>query len=290
MLVDHSPRILPLTPRNSNAVESITKINDLLTCPACKTIMKPPIYTCKNIHLICSQCSPAQCTICNEAVTQTRHGVIETIAEVLLRPCKYALDGCLYESTLDALRGHEKVCMCKPLGCFKCSWSSNVRLEHIKHMKEQHGYETEEISLSKSFRIDLSESGDQNNTVCNRILELRSGDIFILESERRISSLYFSVRFLSRTDKVYQKSKYDRSILLANDEWKYKKFLWHGFATKLSQELAQSLPLPLSLSSSDITNCSTTKLERGRRVSESTWELVWNIKNLSINGFVNVID
>jgi len=273
------------------ASDTIMKqIHEILCCSLCKNIMKAPIYSCQNNnHIICSTCSPVICPICSETVTKNRHPAMEAIAELVFRPCKYMMDGCTFESSLDLLRSHEKLCSWKPLSCMKCSWSSDLRIEHVKHMKEVHGYETEEVTLKKPFRIDLTESGDNETIVCNRMLELRSGEIFFLESEKRSCSFFFIVRFIPRTDKVYEKSKYDRSILLANDEWKNRKLVWHGFATKISQDGMYMQTSGSSSSVSDNQSC-VTKLERCKRVSDSSWELVWNVKKLSVHGYVNVTD
>jgi len=114
--------------------------------------------------------------------------------------------------------------------------------------------------------------------------------LFFLDCVKRSSSYYFSVRLLSKNEKVYESTKYDRSILLANDDWKHKQLVWHGFATKLSQETIPSALSSSSLNTDLTNNCSVTQLERGKRVSDSSWEIVWNIKKLSINGYVNVMD
>jgi len=281
----------PKSPSTQISPESsyMIKIIEILTCPLCKNLIRSPIYSCKNNnHIICSQCSPSECPVCAGKVTSIRNPAVEAIADLIVRSCRYMHEGCLFQSSIDSLRSHEKTCSWKPLGCNKCQWSSNLRSEHILHMKEEHRFEVQMITLKKPFRFDLYDGNNNKNTVCNLVVELRSAETVFFECEKRSTSFFFRVRILPRFDKVYDKATYDRSILFANDEWKQKKLIWYGFVTKLSQDTLQQNSSPF-LNLSELEH-SATQLERGKKVSESSWELIWNIKKLSINGFVNLID
>jgi len=100
----------------------------------------------------------------------------------------------------------------------------------------------------------------------------------LVDAEKRVSSFFFHLRILGRTGQIYEHMKNDRSILVATDEWKNKQLLWHGFASKVSQKegIAVASIIPDN-------NTSVTQLVRPKRVSDTSWELVWHVKKLSIH-------
>ena len=63
----------------------------LLTCPACGSLVTPPVIQCRRGHLYCSNCSNshANCLICKQAWQDTPNVALDKIIALIALPCKF---------------------------------------------------------------------------------------------------------------------------------------------------------------------------------------------------------
>eukprot|EP01124_Arcella_intermedia_P017660 TRINITY_DN2445_c0_g1_i1.p1 TRINITY_DN2445_c0_g1~~TRINITY_DN2445_c0_g1_i1.p1 ORF type:complete len:418 (-),score=48.56 TRINITY_DN2445_c0_g1_i1:61-1314(-) len=323
-----SPRTDPSTiviDPNSSLSKTLAEI---LTCSICTTVMESPIYGCPaQNHPICSKCCPTKCPVCSTPcdIPLMTLPSLETLSELLPRLCRYSDNGCQACLPLPQLKKHTKECPFTPLTCLVCSWSSAYAPSHVYHSHNIHGWEIEEISGKKPWKIAFEESkpkiepkltrniskgkgtetpsnrtskvvefaggAPENDTTAfegdhesiGRIIELKHSDLYQLQIQKRVSSFFFQVRALPRTGFAYDIDKFERSILVATDEWKGRKLSWHGFVSKASSN-GQDVESPTPLNGTEL---SSTQLLRPKKVSDSSWEIVWRVKRLTIHGFVS---
>ena len=63
----------------------------LLTCPACTSLVSPPVTQCRRGHLYCSDCSSStpSCLICKQAWLEAPNVALDRIIALIALPCKY---------------------------------------------------------------------------------------------------------------------------------------------------------------------------------------------------------
>jgi len=130
---------------------------DYLKCFKCSEgYAIPPIFLCKNRHVICSECSNSRhCTFCGKAFQKTRCIELEARAK-FLKPCQW---GCNKWMPSDKIEVHEKHCDLKEHCCShlvgngNCAWSG-IRKDLTQHLLSQHT-----SIISDSFRHNFVITG-----------------------------------------------------------------------------------------------------------------------------------
>jgi len=114
---------------------------DCLKCFKCKEgYAKPPIFLCKNGHVLCSGCLGSRhCSLCGKKFQKTRCIELEAMAEILKR-CQW---GCEKWMPPDEVEAHQKHCDLKQLFCMhlvgngNCAWAG-TRKDLTQHLLNKH--------------------------------------------------------------------------------------------------------------------------------------------------------
>jgi len=123
---------------------------DCLKCFKCREgYATPPIFLCKNGHVICPECSKSRhCSFCGKTFQNTRCTELEAMAEVL-KPCQW---GCKKWMPPDEMEVHQQYCDLKKLFCGhllsygNCAWEG-TRKDLTQHLLSEHT-----SIISDSFR------------------------------------------------------------------------------------------------------------------------------------------
>ncbi|KAK9877182.1 hypothetical protein WA026_016931 [Henosepilachna vigintioctopunctata] len=111
-----------------------------LECPVCKDYMVPPIFLCAAGHSVCNSCTirVTSCPTCRAKMSGNRNYTLESLTSTINYPCKNRSSGCVFVSSGDKIRNHEKNCTLAGKKCvFKCHWTGNA-LDMILHLNEKH--------------------------------------------------------------------------------------------------------------------------------------------------------
>ena len=115
---------------------------DSLKCFNCREgYAKPPIFLCKNGHVLCSECSGIRrCSLCRKKFQKTRCTELEEMAEKILKPCQW---DCKKWMPPDEIDVHQKHCDLKQLFCMhlvgygNCAWAG-TRKDLTQHLLSKH--------------------------------------------------------------------------------------------------------------------------------------------------------
>ena len=84
-------------------------------CPVCYEFMLPPIYQCRNGHLMCNKCMPQlkNCAICRDKLPRRmiRNLEVEEIAAAEKYPCMNTSRGCKEILNYKDMEEHTKQCV-----------------------------------------------------------------------------------------------------------------------------------------------------------------------------------
>ncbi|CAH0555509.1 unnamed protein product [Brassicogethes aeneus] len=137
---------------NLNPNDIDEKILELLKCPGCKKIMRPPIYLCANGHSICIVCHDKEqkCLTCNAEWTKTRTSMVEDLTKNLKYPCRYKEFGCIEFGSEPELGEHEESC---PLHIYKCPMEYCNESGNYKFLVEHlnGGHKDKELTSNLTF-------------------------------------------------------------------------------------------------------------------------------------------
>uniref|UniRef100_A0A7S2U5H3 RING-type E3 ubiquitin transferase n=1 Tax=Lotharella oceanica TaxID=641309 RepID=A0A7S2U5H3_9EUKA len=129
---------------NSKAEKKLSKIKNLLECPVCYGT-DIEYYQCENGHTVCKNCHKkvSKCPTCRVKMTGTRALTLNSLAEALAEPCKYAHNGCAERFAPGKLRHktrHEYCCAEQDRKCPHggCKWKGH-KSKYEKHLVDCHG-------------------------------------------------------------------------------------------------------------------------------------------------------
>eukprot|EP01006_Ploeotia_vitrea_P051869 TRINITY_DN67610_c13_g1_i1.p1 TRINITY_DN67610_c13_g1~~TRINITY_DN67610_c13_g1_i1.p1 ORF type:complete len:262 (+),score=5.60 TRINITY_DN67610_c13_g1_i1:48-833(+) len=116
----------------------------VVECPICVERMHPPVYQCRNGHIICKSChgapsmrACAQCRVKLDKANPIRNLAIDDVLCRLFPKCSY---GCGYIApTVEQVLEHEPHCLLRPVHCPYCSCKRSTPAELISHLVDQHG-------------------------------------------------------------------------------------------------------------------------------------------------------
>jgi len=133
-----------------------------LECPVCIRVpRKPPIYQCKNGHLLCSDCHSklTYCPTCRTRLGKIRSLMFERILSKIQHNCKNFDHGCKVKGLLTTLDEHEKDCTYRFVNCGYLSCKDQVPIEDVvEHLKTDHNLvkflESEKFEGSFYLHVD----------------------------------------------------------------------------------------------------------------------------------------
>lgn len=91
------------------------KLMKSLECPICFHTSTPPIFQCRNGHIMCKDCHAQveSCGVCRvdiESGDGIRNLALEKLTEDLVLACKFAENGCDQKIKIDELDKHALEC------------------------------------------------------------------------------------------------------------------------------------------------------------------------------------
>jgi hypothetical protein len=124
----------------------------MLECPVCLDYPRaPPIYSCRNGHIVCGPCHSNISTSARSSCPTCRDHVLEKCAFVerladrvtkdVLVPCKHGVHGCPKHDKLGGIWQHEERCQYREVHCpakhrGACPWVGSLS-KMIMHVREQ---------------------------------------------------------------------------------------------------------------------------------------------------------
>eukprot|EP01116_Phalansterium_solitarium_P014198 TRINITY_DN31753_c0_g1_i1.p1 TRINITY_DN31753_c0_g1~~TRINITY_DN31753_c0_g1_i1.p1 ORF type:complete len:268 (-),score=43.13 TRINITY_DN31753_c0_g1_i1:621-1424(-) len=133
---------------------------ELLECPVCFELMKPPIFQCNSGHLICNSCATKlkKCPSCRIPLNGVRNRALEKIAETIEYSCMHSTFGCGHVATCAEISSHESACSFRPLPCLlggNCRWLGALN-DFKEHATASHGFTLHKKDATKeSFGLDV---------------------------------------------------------------------------------------------------------------------------------------
>lgn len=130
----------------SSEVEKIdlSIISTPYNCPVCYNLARPPIRTCVEGHIICSDCLNKlgrSCPVCRSPLGTGRNLVLNQYTAHFTYPCIFAYEGCNNTGKLIEIKQHEKVCPYRPCKCpfykFECNWEGELE-KLVPHIQSKH--------------------------------------------------------------------------------------------------------------------------------------------------------
>ena len=131
------------SPRKKRKGETRDKVMELLECPICLETMGPPIYQCREGHLICGMCRRKvnKCPTCRVTLDNIRNRALENMVAKMVIPCPNRGYGCTITPRFEDLARHAMVCDHRLYRCPRsrslCTWEGPLS-EVADHLKEKH--------------------------------------------------------------------------------------------------------------------------------------------------------
>ena len=132
----------PIQPQdNLLEIDLVQEVKETLECPICTRMPRiaTQLLSCTEGHVICYECRKhpvvTTCPICRVSLSQSiRQPLLEKVVEVLLKDetdsCRY---GCHFNSKLEQLSWHEKICDNRRAGCLMFHISGCVYRDSLKN-------------------------------------------------------------------------------------------------------------------------------------------------------------
>jgi len=143
---------------SSSMPEWFAQVEDFLKCISCRqTIIDPPVYRCRNEHLMCDSCNSQRraaddrCLRCRDLINMRRSVLAENIIGRL--PQNMCLfEGCEFaRADNQAVVDHELSCFQRPILCYTCYESVPVA-GMVSHLTTIHETRTWCLRMGQAFR------------------------------------------------------------------------------------------------------------------------------------------
>jgi len=211
---------------------------DSLKCFKCREgYAKPPIFLCKNGHVICSECSESpHCSLCGKTFQKTRCTELEAMSKIL-KPCQW---GCEKWMPPDEIEVHQKQCDLKKLfcghllGCGNCTWAG-TRKDLTQHLSSKH---KSIISDGFKYSFEIKEYSKVEEFSATRLLTCFS-HIFLVKlvycSANR--AFFGRVHFLSGAPNVSKGFRYEFEIGKETESTaSHYKFIFNRQTHRISED------------------------------------------------------
>lgn len=156
----------PFLEKASGHETVVSELLSLLTCPVCLTVMAGvKIESCRNEHLVCSNCSPKldQCPVCRGpwgVRSRLAKLLQEAVLGNLINPCWFKEYGCRHRCPYQKMPEHLVWCKYQQVDCpaaltHGCSWQGCLKnlLPHIKKNKCGVALVSEKHKKSKIYQV-----------------------------------------------------------------------------------------------------------------------------------------
>lgn len=203
-----------------------------MVCLNCKGLLSLyPVYVKKdNTGAVCGRCQPV------EKDKYIRDEAYEALAQFLLFPCAYKVNGCSKYLTPNVIEEHEPCCkyrkfICPSTDYTKCNWEGTHNLI-FKHFEDNHDYL---LINEQKFNIDFYNSVDE------KLLMKVNNELFIIKKDIHARKEIFlcTVEHLKSQEKD-EKFSYFLKIESENKNYFYKcheRLADGSDTTKLTAEL-----------------------------------------------------
>ncbi|XP_035710837.1 E3 ubiquitin-protein ligase siah2 isoform X2 [Folsomia candida] len=118
-------------------IDASFDLEELLTCPVCFEMCRPPISQCVQGHILCCECKPKVngiCPVCRQQVIPTmRNRALESVYNATKFACKYKDFGCAESVRGDKFQEHVDKCTKRAFICtfgndhHRCTPTSTMR-------------------------------------------------------------------------------------------------------------------------------------------------------------------
>eukprot|EP00919_Chromeraceae_sp_WS-2016_P050231 GHVR01119130.1.p1 GENE.GHVR01119130.1~~GHVR01119130.1.p1 ORF type:complete len:188 (+),score=34.97 GHVR01119130.1:85-564(+) len=111
---------------------------ELLECCVCCEAMIPPIFQCREGHMLCGDCKVKvkQCPVCRSETIDIRNRGMERLAESIDEiACKYSSYGCRTQVKYTCKKEHESKCSFRPFNCLHSCQGCTFEGTHLKEVQ-----------------------------------------------------------------------------------------------------------------------------------------------------------
>ncbi|XP_023714506.1 E3 ubiquitin-protein ligase sina [Cryptotermes secundus] len=137
--------------RSGLTADFAEQLKDILECPVCYELLRPPVLQCVNGHSVCVKCRAylkgKPCPVCKGKMEASRNLVAEALCQRICYPCRYK--HCPQSLLLRDLVTHEAGCAYRQYSCpLVTAWHSNGSVTHcswplprceiLGHAEQQH--------------------------------------------------------------------------------------------------------------------------------------------------------
>ncbi|KAF7027344.1 hypothetical protein CFC21_039389 [Triticum aestivum] len=201
---------------------------DILDCPVCYLLLRPPIFQCTVGHTICSSCHDKlqeKCHFCSLPTVYNRCHMVEHVVESVKVACSNCNHGCTTRIAYYQKEDHEKGCPHAPCFCPEtgCGFSGPTAML-LEHFSGKHKWHSPKVTYNKAFRIRIHVGStvlvgeDGNLFLVNMTMESRGGVISVCSVQPHITGSSFrckltlscaepsfsqSMEFLMRSSNLY---------------------------------------------------------------------------------------
>eukprot|EP00938_MAST-03A_sp_MAST-3A-sp1_P005758 g5758.t1 len=193
------------TRKKRKGVEERDKLYKLLECPICLDTMGPPIFQCREGHLICSPCREKidKCPTCRIPLDNIRNRALENMVAKMVMPCPNRIYGCTMTPRFEDMARHQEVCQYRMYHCPRsrssCTWQGPLS-QVANHLKEKHNMA---FSYDDHGLIDETYSNPEGvkTAVWEGPMMTCSSEVFLMHFEQLPSREYVAfVRFFGNEE------------------------------------------------------------------------------------------
>jgi len=182
-----------------------TSILKMLECPICLETMGPPIYQCREGHLICAKCREkiVKCPTCRVPLDHIRNRALENMVAKMVVPCPNQTLGCTMKVKVEDLMKHEENCLFRMYECPRsrssCVWTGPLH-EVANHLSDKHNmmYSNDDLGV---INETYSNPDGVKNAVWEGPMMRFNGNLFLVHFEQMKTGEYVSfIRFFGNED------------------------------------------------------------------------------------------
>lgn len=150
--------------------------NSILECPVCYENITPPIYQCKEGHLVCNDCrkSCRKCPTCRGPLGNIRNRALEQCVANVKVSCKFKELGCHCKILLSKANNHAENCLYRPYKCPRsrsnCKWEGQLH-EVVDHLLTRHNMNVTEETQIGNEPLIINETYSNPDGIKNAVWE-----------------------------------------------------------------------------------------------------------------------
>ena len=172
--------------KKRKGVEARDKLYKLLECPICLDTMGPPIFQCREGHLICSPCREKidKCPTCRIPLDNIRNRALENMVAKMVMPCPNRIFGCTMTPRFEDMVRHQEVCQYRMYHCprSRLVYVQGPLSQVADHLKEKHNRLSHTTIMDSLMRP--IESGGVKTAVWEGPMMTCSSEVFLMHFEQ----------------------------------------------------------------------------------------------------------